>query len=161
MVWKLSPLKRSCFSLYFRIRSAAWNKGLNSLKGPCHEIFDFKLFFMDQFPPSPWVTHEGRFEFFRTSWKYLQLKVQFFHQCRWYRRCTLTCEYLREFSKNFEMILTLFSGAWGKMIHVKSLKQKISWHCPFKTSLIVRKGNTIYAPTERISLKRRHFDSLL
>jgi hypothetical protein len=26
----------------------------------------------------------------------------------------------------------LFSGAWGKMIHKKNLKQKISWHCPFK-----------------------------
>ncbi len=26
----------------------------------------------------------------------------------------------------------LFSGAWGKMIHEKNLKQKISWHSPFK-----------------------------
>ncbi len=26
----------------------------------------------------------------------------------------------------------LFSGAWGKMNHEKNLKQKISWHCPFK-----------------------------
>ncbi len=25
----------------------------------------------------------------------------------------------------------LFSGAWGKMIHEKNLKQKILWHCPF------------------------------
>jgi hypothetical protein len=24
------------------------------------------------------------------------------------------------------------SGAWGKVIHEKNLKQKISWHCPFK-----------------------------
>jgi len=38
----------------------------------------------------------------------------------------LTCEYLREFSKKFEMILTLLSGAWGKLIHEKNLKQKIS-----------------------------------
>jgi hypothetical protein len=38
----------------------------------------------------------------------------------------LTCEYLREFSKNFEMILMLLSGAWGKVIHEKNLKQKIS-----------------------------------
>jgi hypothetical protein len=29
--------------------------------------------------------------------------------------------YLREFSKKFEMI-----GAWGKVIHEKNLKQKIS-----------------------------------
>ncbi len=28
----------------------------------------------------------------------------------------------------------LFSEAWGKMIHEKNLKKKISWHCPFKVS---------------------------
>ncbi len=36
---------------------------------------------------------------------------------------TLTCD--REFSKTFEMILMLLSGAWGKVIHEKNLKQKI------------------------------------
>jgi hypothetical protein len=35
------------------------------------------------------------------------------------RWCTLTCEYLQEFSKKFKMTLELFSGAWGKMIHEK------------------------------------------
>ncbi len=30
-----------------------------------------------------------------------------------HRWCTLTCEYLREFLKKFEMTLMLFSGAWG------------------------------------------------
>ncbi len=54
------------------------------------------------------------------------------HRCLWHRWCTLTCEYIREFSKKFEMILMLLSGAWGKVIHEKNLKQKISWHCPFK-----------------------------
>ncbi len=29
----------------------------------------------------------------------------------------------------------LFSGAWGKVINEKNLKQKISWHCPFKVNL--------------------------
>jgi hypothetical protein len=33
---------------------------------------------------------------------------------------TLTCEYLCEFSKKFEMTLMLFSGAWGKVIHEKT-----------------------------------------
>ncbi len=28
--------------------------------------------------------------------------------------------------------LMLLSGAWGKVIHEKNLKKKISWHCPFK-----------------------------
>ncbi len=57
---------------------------------------------------------------------------QFCHRCRWHQWCTLTGEYLREFSKKFEMTLMFFSRAWGRVIHEKKLKQKISWHCPFK-----------------------------
>jgi hypothetical protein len=41
------------------------------------------------------------------------------HRCRWHRWCTLTCEYI---FKKFEMILMLFSGTWGKVIHEKNLK---------------------------------------
>ncbi len=36
-----------------------------SLKGQCHEIFDFRFFFLNQFPTSPWVSHYGRLEFFQ------------------------------------------------------------------------------------------------
>jgi hypothetical protein len=35
--------------------------------------------------------------------------------------CTLTCKYLSEFSKKFEITLMLFSWTWGKMIHEKNL----------------------------------------
>ena len=31
----------------------------------------------------------------------------------------------------------LLSGAWGKVIHEINLKQKFSWHCPFKTFQII------------------------
>jgi hypothetical protein len=48
------------------------------------------------------------------------------HRCRCHRWCTLTCEYLRKFLKKFRMILMLLSWAWGKVIHEKNLKQKIS-----------------------------------
>ncbi len=41
-------------------------------------------------------------------------------------------EHLREFSKKFKTALMVYSGAWGKLIHGKNQKQKISWHCPFK-----------------------------
>ncbi len=34
------------------------------------------------------------------------------------------------FRKKFEMTLMLFSGASGKV-----MKQKFSWHCPFKASV--------------------------
>jgi hypothetical protein len=45
---------------------------------------------------------------------------------------TLSCEYLRKFSKKFETTLMVYSGAWGKLIYEKNQKSKISWHCPFK-----------------------------
>jgi hypothetical protein len=38
----------------------------------------------------------------------------------------LSCEYLREFSKKFETTLMVYSGAWGKLIHEKNQKSKIS-----------------------------------
>jgi hypothetical protein len=62
------------------------------------------------------------------------------HRCRWYQWCTFTLEYFRECSKKIEMTLTLFSGAWGKMIHEKNLKQKISWLCLFKLFYYLRKS---------------------
>ncbi len=33
---------------------------------------------------------------------------------------------LREFSKKFETALMVYSGAWGKLIHEKNQKSKIS-----------------------------------
>ncbi len=37
------------------------------LKGQCHEIFDFRFFCMNQFPPSLWDYHSGHFKFFRKA----------------------------------------------------------------------------------------------
>ncbi len=54
------------------------------------------------------------------------------HRCQRHRWCTLSREYLREFSKKFEMAVMVYSDAWGKLIHEKNQKSKISWHCPFK-----------------------------
>ncbi len=42
-----------------------------------------------------------------------------------YRWSTLSCDYLREFSK-FATALMVYSGAWVKLIHEKNQKQKIS-----------------------------------
>ena len=41
-------------------------------------------------------------------------KKKMCYRCCWYRWCTLTWEYVSEFSKKFEMTLMLFSGAWGR-----------------------------------------------
>jgi hypothetical protein len=46
--------------------------------------------------------------------------------CHLHQWCTLTCEYLSEFLKTFEMTRMIFSEACGKMGHEKNLKQKIS-----------------------------------
>jgi hypothetical protein len=35
------------------------------------------------------------------------------HKCQRHRWCTLSCEYLCEFLKKFEMALIVYSGAWG------------------------------------------------
>jgi hypothetical protein len=57
------------------------------------------------------------------------------HRCRWHRWCTLSREYLREFSKKFEKTVLVHSYAWGKLIHEKNQKSKISWHFHFKLVL--------------------------
>jgi len=45
---------------------------------------------------------------------------------------TLSCKNLTEFSKIFETTALIgYLGAWGKLIHEKNLKSKISWHCSF------------------------------
>ncbi len=41
------------------------------------------------------------------------------------------CEYLGEFSKKFEISLMGYSEAWGKLIHEKKLKSKVSCQIPF------------------------------
>ncbi len=38
------------------------------------------------------------------------------------------CKYLPESSKKFETAM-VYLGTWGKLIHEKNLKSKISWHC--------------------------------
>jgi hypothetical protein len=50
----------------------------------------------------------------------------FFHFYRYQQHlwCTLSCEYLREFSKKFETALMVYSGAWGKLIHGKKPEVK-------------------------------------
>ncbi len=50
----------------------------------------------------------------------------------------------------------LLSVAWGKVIHEKNLKQKISWHCPFKRLKMEQwggRGESVYQFEDS-----RHFD---
>ncbi len=48
------------------------------------------------------------------------------HRCQRHQWGTSSCEYLSEFSKKIETALIVYSGAWGKLIHEKNPKSKIS-----------------------------------
>jgi len=90
--------------------------------------------------------------------KFFRLKIfSICHRCRWHRWQTLSCKYLGEFSKKIETVLMEYSGAGGKLIHEKNQKQKISWHCPFKspsTSVsTVSRGH----PSSRCRRDQSHF----
>ncbi len=49
----------------------------------------------------------------------------------------MRCEYLRECSKTFKTTLMVYSGAWGKLVHEKNQKSKISRHCHFKPGIML------------------------
>jgi hypothetical protein len=65
---------------------------------------------------------------------------------------SLSCEYLREFSKKFETTLMVYSGAWGNLIHEKNQKSKISWHCTFKAILSIKYFEETIKSTKNILL---------
>ncbi len=46
-------------------------------------------------------------------------------QCRWYRWCTLTCEYLRKCSEKIQNGPNGILWGSGELIHEKNQKQKI------------------------------------
>ncbi len=46
------------------------------------------------------------------------------HWCQRHRWLTLSCKFLRKFSKKFERALMVNSGAWGKPIHEKTRSRK-------------------------------------
>jgi hypothetical protein len=47
---------------------------------------------------------------------------------------------LRIFTQIFEKALMEYSGAWEKLINLKNLMSKISWHCPFKFNILLKNG---------------------
>ncbi len=92
----------------------------------------------------------------------LLISVAICHRCRWHRRKTCHginyqqyqfyqwqnlqpavdtsgspwLQISQQIFEKFETTLKFFSGAWGKVIHDKNLKQK-PWHCPFKLLVVV------------------------
>jgi hypothetical protein len=117
------------------------------VKGTVPRDFQLEVFYMHQFSPKPLIRLRP-FRFFskirgdipstRCTASIVDTRGNFAtdinntsgtggkirRRCRWYRWCTLTCEYLREFSKKIVMTLVLFSEAWGKRIHEKEIWSK-------------------------------------
>ncbi len=118
-------------------------------KGTDTKFFASGIFHGSPSPKPLKTTLESLQMFSRIRGDISQVKVLHWYQRhRWW---TLSCKYLREFSKNFETALMVYSGAWGKLIHEKNQKSKISWHCPFNFSLSSNIPSVIAAILQVIS----------
>ncbi len=111
-----------------------------SIKGTVSRDFLLLVFFMNQFPPSPWVYHYGRFKFFRKF-------AEIFAAQGW-----LTTGINNTGGKFATGVndaggkIAGHSGAGGKLIDEKNQKQKISWHCPFNRVQALLARQRFFAP---------------
>ncbi len=122
--------------LFYVIIELDLRQNITSLKGTASR--DFSDFFINHLPPKPLKL---TLESFRIFPKFAEIftsqgappvppsliTVANLPRCQRHRWCSLG-----EISKKFETALIGYSGAWGKLIHEKNLKSKISVHCPFK-----------------------------
>jgi hypothetical protein len=74
--WRISLIHTYCIRGREKFR-------VQSLKGQCHEIFDFWFFSWISFPQAPEYTIRAVSNFCENSRRYSQLKVH--HRCRWHR----------------------------------------------------------------------------
>jgi len=102
-----------------------------SLKGQCHEIFCFRFFSSITFLQAPENNIRVISNLFENSQRYSQVKAH---------HTPVVLVELRISPRIFEKIRNEPKGilrglAWGKLIHEKNQKSKISWHCPFNEVL--------------------------
>ncbi len=125
-------------------------------RGNIYKIFAFKFTFRYLQPDIvPIICHwcqQHKGNWWQNLPRFRWYRWQICRRCRWYRRQfatgvidtggkfatgvvdtggALDLRISPQLFEKFEMILRLSSGAWGKVIHEKNLKQKISCHCPF------------------------------
>ncbi len=100
-----------------------WPTDKVSLKGHCHEIFDFRVFSYISFPQIPKSPIRAFSNFFRSS------------RCttgKWKKVLIMLFGHLWVVELTFKMTLMLFLEAWGQMIHEKK-HEEISRPSPFLT----------------------------
>ncbi len=83
------------------------------LQAFCEEIRSF-LFFFIIFRLGCLFSLQIFIREYRRYQRHQRYRWQIYRRCSWHRWYTLTCQYLREFSKKIEMILKLFAGSWGE-----------------------------------------------
>ena len=141
-----------CLVRRFRALKHCW-KVLSSelditIKGTVPWDFWLQVFFMNQFPPSPCVSHIRAVKnFFENSRRYSQLKVH--HRWRWHQwQMEKICNQKssnyfvwtplgRKVNKqiNLKWPWCYFQGLGRRWIILKNLKQEFLWHRPFKCRL--------------------------
>jgi hypothetical protein len=68
------------------------------------------------------------------------------HRCKRYQRCTLSCEYLREFFENIWNGPNGITRGLGETDSWKNQKEKISWHWTFKKGPRGKKRGKTWSP---------------
>ncbi len=98
-----------------------------SLKWPWRKSFIYMLTLY------PKVSKRNNDNFF--DWRYFPFATDRSQRHWW---CTLSCEYLRKFSKKFETALMVQSGAWGNWSMQKTLSQKSHGTVPLIRKFFIR-----------------------
>ncbi len=105
------------------------------LKRQCHENYWFRFISGINFPQGPEIKIRVISNFLENLPRYSKVKVN--HRFQLYQVCTLSWEYLHEFSKKFETTQMGILRGLGETDSWKNIKSIISWHCPFKVRGVV------------------------
>ncbi len=79
-------------------------------------------------------------------WHFSEGRFVICHWCQRHRWCTLSCEYIHEFSKKFETALIQRRGGTLTYSWKKPEVEKILWHCLFNGSVSSSWFSSAYSP---------------
>ncbi len=133
VAWSI-PLHQVCMFIFWYKNYVSHTKHvfLLAIKGTVSRDFRL-LFFHESVSPRPLSIPFGPFRIFSKTAEIFAAQGG-----KWKKSSIIKVlsEYLREFSrKKNRNVLMGYSGAGRKLIHGLNQKKKISWHCPFITTL--------------------------
>jgi hypothetical protein len=121
---------QACISTPLRTQFAYQSSNFNipNVSRDSATRFLLQVFFMNQFPPGPWVYNISAISnFFENSQRYLQLKVH--HRCRWHRWQMYKNPQFRK------VLIILFGHLWVNSYHIDNFflqvyfKVSAVWYC--------------------------------